>query len=287
VLRFGPDESDSAEQLFEELEFFEHLNPEFRKHLDPESAFSAAYEGHLSHRPPTPLPPAPARLDDPVSRAIPRATWVATAILTTAMLAVLAVLVVEQPFASGGDSQVVGSGRPPQQEGSGLKGTLTPGSSETNQEDAAEPPTLPGVQVYANQAGGYLFSYPGSWIVDEQGTEAHLTSPDGTVRVVFGLVPGGSLSRASDVLVERVMRSQGGVEITTSSRHSTEQGLRALLVGGTVQNDGLDGRFLAISVQGFDETKAITVYFPKGRGVLDTLADVREVISSYRVSAPS
>lgn len=296
ALRFGADEHDRAQRLFEELEFFETFSketvpessrsgdrPEARSTLHggkPAKAISLrsrldAYERHPSHRRPTLLPSPPRDHHRHAPKSAVTVTKVGLTILATAILAALAVLVVEQPLNSGRDSQVVGSGAP------------APVSSEPSPTNPEEASTLPGVQVYANQEGGYLFSYPDSWTVDERGTEANLTSPDGSVRVVFGLAPGGSLSRASDVLVERVMHSHSGVQVMTSSRRSTEQGMRTLLVGGTVREDGVGGRFLAILVQGFDENKAITVYFPRGLSVLDTLADIRAVVSSYRVATPS
>jgi len=142
-------------------------------------------------------------------------------------------------------------------------------------------PAVPGVRVYANLAGGYLFSYPDSWTVTERETEAILESPDGTVRVVFGRTPRRSLSRASDLLVQQVMRSHAGVQVLSSSRDSTEQGLRTLLVGGTVAETE---RFLAISVEGDGDNKAITMFFPKGQQSPQIIRVIREVIASYRVS---
>jgi hypothetical protein len=194
-----------------------------------------------------------------------------------AAIAAIAALLMQLPHNSGAEMR--GAGGTPISAPEGSMPASPDPPSVTSPDDA---PAVPGVRVYANLAGGYLFSYPDSWKVTERGTEAILDSPDGTVRVVFGRIPRRSLSRASDLLVQQVMRSHADVQVLRSSRDSTEQGLRTRLVGGTLAETE---RFLAISVEGDGDNKAITVFFPKGRQSPQIIGVIRAVIASYRVSS--
>lgn len=226
-----------------------------------------------------PLPPPPYLGPVRTSRTRAALTRIATGVILVAVvaaIAAIATLVTQLPRNPGVQTRGAGSVAVPAPAGS------QPESSDPSTDDSPNnAPAVPGVRVFANPEGGYLFSYPGSWTVTERGGEAVLTSPDGAVRVVFGRTPGRSLSRSSDLLVEQVMRAHAGVQVLSSSRESTEQGLRTVLVGGTVDETE---RFLAISVEGEGDNKAITVFFPKGQQTPQVLRAIRAVIASYRVS---
>jgi hypothetical protein len=275
ILRFGPGEREKAWRLFEQLELLEgraspEAGPGQRAEISPPPEASDSEWLGL-------LPPPPYLGPARTSRTRAALTRLATGVIVVAIIAAIAAiaaLVTQLPRTPGAQTREAGSVAVPVPAGSQPESP----SSETASEDA---PAVPGVRVYANPAGGYLFSYPASWTVTERGTEAVLTSPDATVRVVFGRTPGRSLSHSSDLLVEQVMRSHAGVQVLSSSRESTEQGLRTLLVGGTMDETQ---RFLAISVEGFGDNKAITVFFPKGRQEPQILRAIRAVIASYRVS---
>jgi hypothetical protein len=277
ILRFGPGEREKARRLFEQLELLEERASDQGGSRQPVPSREPPDPHPSEWPPPLPLPPFHGPLR--VSRARSSLTKLANGVIILAVLAALAAvaaLVTQMPRDTGAQRREAASAPVPS-----LQGTLPtpPGSpSDTPTDDA---PAVPGVRVFASSAGGYLFSYPDSWTVTERGTEVVLTSPDGAVRVVFGRTPGGPLSQASEVLVEQVMRSHAGVHVLSSSRESTEQGLRTVLVGGTVDQTE---RFLAISVEGHDDNKAITVFFPEGRQPPQILRAIRAVIASYRVS---
>jgi len=276
ILRFGAGEQEKAWRLFVQLELLEGRastgavpgqRPE--RPAPPEASDSEGLE---------PLPPPPYLGPSRALRTNAALTRLATGVIVVAFVAALAAIaaLVTLPRTPGVQTRAEGSIAIPTPAGS--RPASSDPSSENSPDDA---PGVPGVRVYANTAGGYLFSYPGSWTVTDGGTDAVLTSPDGTVQVVFGRTPGRSLSRSSDLLVEQVMRSHAGVEVLSSSRESTEQGLRTVLVGGTVDETE---RFLAISVEGDGDNKAITVFFPQGRQPPQVLRAIRAVIASYRVS---
>lgn len=144
--------------------------------------------------------------------------------------------------------------------------------------------SLPGTRVYANRSGGYLLSYPSSWKLTERGPEADLTSPTDGVVLSFGAAPDGSLESASNWLVSHVTRPYGKVQILTTSRRATDQGLRTLAVGGTARDaDSALTRFLAIAIEGRGRNNTIAVRF-SDRRVVDQLPTIRAIISSYRVA---
>ena len=100
----------------------------------------------------------------------------------------------------------------------------------------------------------------------------------------FGSAPDGSLKSASDWLVNHVTRWYGDVQIVTTSRQPTGQGLKTLAVGGIARDaDGVPTRFLAIAIEGSGRNNTIAVRFSDGR-VVDQLSTIRAIISSYRVA---
>jgi hypothetical protein len=164
-----------------------------------------------------------------------------------------------------------------------------PGPHLSDGDGAQVPPdatvvALPGTRVYANRSGGYLLSYPSSWKLTERGPEADLASPTDGVVLSFGSAPDGSLESASDWLVSHVTRWYGKVQIVTTSRQATDQGLKTLAVGGTARDaNGAPTRFLAIAIDGRGRNNTIAVRFSDGR-VVDQLSTIRAIISSYRVA---
>jgi hypothetical protein len=164
-----------------------------------------------------------------------------------------------------------------------------PGPQPSDGDGAQVPPdatvvSLPGTRVYANRSGGYLLSYPSSWKLTERGPEADLMSPTDGVVLSFGAAPDGSLESASNWLVSHVTRPYGKVQILTTSRRATDQGLKTLAVGGTARDaDSALTRFLAIAIEGRGRNNTIAVRF-SDRRVVDQLSTIRAIISSYRVA---
>lgn len=296
VLRFGPDEGDTAERLFQQLEYFEVLAPETEvmpgqdrddrsssEEVEGSSRTAWGVTGTSDHHPsavhPSHLQPTTQRRD----RA-PRA-WLKPTRVGIASLAIAAstYLVTLLPL---GDDPALSAGRSLfGREADALLPSVPPESSDP-QLDRSAPSTLPGVEVHANSEGGYLFSYPESWTVEVQGGKTLLADPDDSVRVRFGTARDGSLSRTSASLVASVMRSHDGARVLTSSRESTPEGMRALIVGGTLPDD-VEGRFLAIAVKATSANKAITVFFSAGSDVLEDLGAIRAILSSFRVGTGS
>jgi hypothetical protein len=146
-------------------------------------------------------------------------------------------------------------------------------------------PSLPDVKVHVNDRAGYLFSYPDSWALSPSGQDAMLVSPDGDVVVSFGLAPIGSLERASDGVLASLTSGYGDVELVAGDVERTEQGERSLVVGGTATDENGDLiRFLAITIQGSDQNRAITVHFSADSDPVAVLPSIREIVASYRIS---
>jgi hypothetical protein len=145
--------------------------------------------------------------------------------------------------------------------------------------------SLPGLRVYKNRRGGYVFTHPAEWNVTTHGESAELSSPGGNVVFSFGPAPGGALPDAATAVADGYSPDLEGVTIVSSHEETTEQGLRTWVVGGIRQGPGGgDDRFLAISVDAPRGNRGIMVRFPSGPAILDLLPEIRSVISSYRVA---
>jgi hypothetical protein len=158
-------------------------------------------------------------------------------------------------------------------------------TSPSRPNEATASPSLPDVNVHVNDRAGYLFSYPNSWALSPSGQDAMLVSPDGDVVLSFGLAPIGSLERASDGVVESLTTGYGDVRLVAGDVERTEQGERSLVVGGTATDGNGDLiRFLAITIQGSDRNRAITVHFSADSDPVAVLPSIREIVASYRIS---
>lgn len=164
-------------------------------------------------------------------------------------------------------------------------GVIPSPTSAAGPNQATASPSLPGVNVHVNDRAGYLFSYPNSWALAPSGQDAMLVSPNGDVVVSFGLAPIGSLERASDGVVASLTNGYGDVELVAGGVERTEQGERSLVVGGTATDANGDLiRFLAITIQGSDQNRAITVHFSADSDPVAVLPSIREIVASYRTS---
>jgi len=163
----------------------------------------------------------------------------------------------------------------------------SPSGLDTSGTAAASDQTLSlhGLRVYANRGAGYVFIHPAEWNVTTHGEDSELRSPGGEVVFSFGQAPAGPLPDAATAVADRYFSDPEEMRIVSSHEETTEQGLRAWVVGGIGQGPaGRDDRFLAISVDAPSGNRAIMVRFPSGPDVLDVLPEIRSVISSYRVA---
>jgi hypothetical protein len=145
--------------------------------------------------------------------------------------------------------------------------------------------SVPGVSVHVDDQAGYLFSYPDSWELSRSGETAELVSPDGDVVMSFGTAPSGPLHAASDRVLEDLTGAYADVELVADNAERTTQGQRAFVVGATATDpNGALVRFLAITIRGLEQNRAITVNFSADSDPLEALPAIREIVASFRVS---
>lgn len=199
-----------------------------------------------------------------------------TAIFVTVLSALLAVPVIALIRASM-DTPVRSAGTP-----------ATPATSpevSPGRETSGAEEQLPGFGVHVNEQAGYLFSYPDTWTVSRSGETTRLLNPKGDIVMMFGMAPSRALGPASDRVVAKVASSYSDVELVTGEVERTPQGQRSLVVGGRATDAAGDAvRFLVITIQGTDQTRAITVRFAAGSDPLDFLPVIREIVASFRTA---
>ena len=155
---------------------------------------------------------------------------------------------------------------------------------------SSEPETLPppdppsGVSLYTNSVSGYVFSYPNDWDVSTSGTAAVLSDPEGQIEISFHGASPGSLQEASDRVLEELSNSYGSPKTVATEVNRTSQGYRSIAVGGIARDEaGAQISFLAITIRGPDENRAIVVRFPAETDPLD-LDALLGVVDSFRIA---
>ncbi len=217
-----------------------------------------------------------ARRERPLDGTLRRGVASRTAIFVTVLCALLAVPAIALMRASR-DTPVPSSGTP----------ATPPASPEVRagRETSGAEDQLPGFGVHVNKEVGYLFSYPDTWTVSHSGETTRLLGPKGDVVMTFGMAPSRALEPASNRIVAEVASSYSGVELVTGEVERTPQGHRSLVVGGRATDASGDAvRFLVITIQGTDLTRAITVRFAAESDPLDSLPVIREIVESFRTS---
>jgi hypothetical protein len=156
---------------------------------------------------------------------------------------------------------------------------------------AAGPPPLPaqrGPLVHTNLLGGYAFTYPRTWTVDEEGEETELASPDGETMLSFGSGEtlqvgerGGDLPGDQDLL-----RSLGKIVEPSVLDTAWQQvaGHRAFLVSGTADDPvGRSIRFLVIAIPGEPATHTISIVVPAHSAPSQMLPRLERIVASFDV----
>jgi hypothetical protein len=146
------------------------------------------------------------------------------------------------------------------------------------------PASPPDLVIYTNSVSGYDFSYPHDWDVSTSGTVAVLSDPEGQIEISFYGAPPGSLQEASDQVVEELGNSFGAPQTIATEVNRTSQGYPSMAVGGIARDEtGAQIHFLAITIKGPDENRAIMVLFPAETDPLD-LDALLGVVDSFRIA---
>jgi hypothetical protein len=155
---------------------------------------------------------------------------------------------------------------------------------------SSEPDTLPspgppsGLSIYTNSVSGYVFSYPNDWDVSTSGTVAILSDPEGQIEISFHGAPPGSLQESSDRVLEELSNAYGSPQTIATEVNRTSQGYPSIAVGGIAMDEaGAQIRFLAITIRGPNENRAIMVLFPAETDPLD-LDALLGVVDSFRIA---
>jgi hypothetical protein len=159
-------------------------------------------------------------------------------------------------------------------------------SSPPSASPGASPSEVPpsDLSTYANGLAGYLFSYPSDWDVSTSGTATILEDPEGRIEISFDGAPAGSLQEVSDQVLGQLANTYGSPETIATEVNRTSQGYPSIAVGGIARDEtGAQIRFLAITIRGPDENRAILVRFPADTPPegLDALLGI---VDSFRIT---
>ena len=156
---------------------------------------------------------------------------------------------------------------------------------------APESPPLPaqrGPLVYTNLLGGYAFTYPRTWTVEEEGAETELASPDGETMLSLGsgetlqLGNGGAEPTGDQYL----LRSLGTIVEPSVLDTAWQQvaGHRSFLVSGTADDPvGRSIRFLVIAIPGERATHTISIMVPAHSAPSQMLPRLERIVASFDI----
>jgi hypothetical protein len=159
-----------------------------------------------------------------------------------------------------------------------------PSTASSEPSDTPPPNPSPGLSVYTNSVSGYVFSYPSDWDISTSGTDAVLSDPEGQIEISFYGAPPGPLQESSDRVVEELGNPFGSPQTIATEVNHTSQGYLSMAVGGIASDEtGAQIRFLAITIKGPDENRAIMVLFPAEPDPLD-LDALLGVVDSFKIA---
>jgi hypothetical protein len=151
------------------------------------------------------------------------------------------------------------------------------------------PPPLPaqrGPLVHTNLLGGYAFTYPRTWTVQEEGAETELASPDGETVLSFG---SGETLHVGDGGGEHLghqdlLGSLGSIVEPSVLGTEWQQvaGHRSFLVSGTADDPvGRSIRFLVIAIPGERPTHTISIVVPVHSAPSRMLPRLEPIVASF------
>jgi hypothetical protein len=156
---------------------------------------------------------------------------------------------------------------------------------------APGPPPLPaqrGPLVHTNRLGGYTFTYPRTWTLEDEGAETELASPDGETVLSFA---SGDTLQVGDGGGEHpghqdLLRSLGSIDEPSVLGTAWQQvaGHRSFLVSGTAHDQvGRSIRFLVIAIPGEQPTHAISIMVPAHSAPSRMLPHLERIVASFDI----
>jgi hypothetical protein len=150
------------------------------------------------------------------------------------------------------------------------------------------PPAQGGPLVHTNLVGGYAFTYPRTWTVEELGAETDLASPDGETVLSFG---SGATLQVGDGGGEHpgdqdLLGSFGSIVEPSVLGTAWQQvaGHRSFLVSGTADDRvGRSIRFLVIAIPGERPTHAISIVVPAHSAPSRMLPRLERIVASFDI----
>jgi hypothetical protein len=145
-----------------------------------------------------------------------------------------------------------------------------------------------GPLVHTNLLGGYTFTYPRTWTVEEEGAETKLASPDGGTVLSFGSgatlqVGDGGGEPAEDQELLRSLGSIGEPSVLGTAWQQVARH-RSLLVSGTAHDPvGRPIRFLVIAIPGDWPTHTISIVVPAHSAPSQMLPRLEPIVSSFDI----
>lgn len=137
-----------------------------------------------------------------------------------------------------------------------------------------------------NQAGGYEITIPQDWTSEQLGRVTRLKSP--TSDATMEIAPGrpGSLDESAALLYQQVARNYDFGDrsnLPTNAEVKEVAGRPWKLLAATARNkDGLDIRFLTITVADTPNNWWLTIYVPEASNPDETVPTVTKIAESFK-----
>jgi hypothetical protein len=143
--------------------------------------------------------------------------------------------------------------------------------------------------VHTNLLGGYAFTYPRTWTIEEEGTDTELASPDGETVVSFGsseTLQVGNFGGEHHPGDQDLLGSFGSIVEPSVLDTAWEQvaGHRSFLVSGRADDPlGASIRFLVIAIPGEQPTHAISITVPAHSAPSRILPRLERIVASFDI----
>jgi hypothetical protein len=149
-------------------------------------------------------------------------------------------------------------------------------------------PAQRGSLVHTNLLGGYTFTFPRTWTVEDEGAKTELASPDG--ETVLSFVSGEAL-QVGDGGSEHpgdqdLLRSLGSIAEPSVLGTAWQQvaGHKSFLVSGTADDSvGRSIRFLVIEIPGERPTHSISIMVPAHMAPSRLLPRLERIVASFDI----
>lgn len=162
-----------------------------------------------------------------------------------------------------------------------LEGSLWDRIAADSAAEAAAP-AVPTVFVrHENAEGGYAFTHPEGWNVDDRSTGTELSSTGEGVLVSFEVTSDPRIDVAAESMARSITSSWTGVELEPAHERSIGAFDAVSVSGVGTDGAGREIRFMVIALDGGERNFTIRVLVPRDYDPAGVLTEIEEVVASF------